>query len=518
MNRTEFLEKIIKSTKRFLGTSLLVSALTVNPFLTENVQSKDFESKIATETAPEVEWDKTFGGSSYDYAHSVQQTIDGGYILAGYTLSFGAGNWDFWLIKTDSNGNKEWDKTFGESECELARSVQQTTDKGYIIAGYTQSFGARECVWLIKTDLDGNMEWDKTFGSSLDDRAYSVQQTIDGGYILAGTTSETLQNQSGNVDSDALLIKTDSNGNKEWTKTFGGSELDAAHSVQQTIDGGYILAGHTKSFGAHGSNFWLIKTDLKGNKEWDKTFGDYAEDQAYSVQQTFDGGYILAGYTTGLDFWLVKTDSDGNKEWDKTFKGGVYQAGYQKAWSVQQTSDNGYIMAGYTYSLGEWNDFWLIKTDQKGNTEWDKILGGPLDDKAYSVQQTIDGGYILAGYTQSFGAGNSDVWLIKLKGDGVRVEENQPKAYSLLQNSPNPFNASTTISFTLPASSFTQLIIYNITGQKVRQLVAETMTAGIHNVMWDGMDDSGNAVSSGVYISQLSNGKLVANGRMVLMK
>ena len=507
------LRQILNSTKRFLGTSLLIGALTVNPFLTENVQSQSLESKIATETAPEVEWGKTLGGSSYDRAYSVQQTSDKGSILAGVTKSFGAGESDFWLIKTDPNGNKEWDKTFGGSRLDSAHSVQQTSDGGYILAGVTQSFGAGESdLWLIKTDSNGNKEWDKTFGGSNVDSAHSVQQTSDKGYILAGLT-----NSFGAGESDFWLIKTDSNGNKEWDKTLGGPNHEYARSVQQTSDGGYILAGLTNSFRAGDWDFWLIKTDAKGDKEWDKTLGGSGDDSAYSLQQTSDKGYILAGYTNSFgagdsDFWLIKTDSNGNKEWDKTFGG----SHFDRAYSVQQTSDGGYILAGYTYSFGAGkSDSWLIKTDPNGDKEWDKTFGGSEYDRAWSVQQTSDNGYILAGGTSSFGAGNEDFWLIKLKGDKIAVENqnNLPENYSLSQNYPNPFNLSTIIQYSIPEPSSVEITIYTIQGQEVRTVDFGEQPAGIYNLQFDG-----NELSSGIYLYRLQTNNFTQTRKMLFLK
>jgi predicted secreted protein len=361
-------------------------------------------------------FNKTFGGSGEDRAVSVQHTSDGGYILAGITASFGAGGWDFWLIKTDANGNKVWDKTFGGSNDDEAYAVQQTSDGGYILAGRTASFGAGGYdAWLIKTDANGNKVWDKTFGGSNYDWATAVQQTSDGGYILAGYTDSF-----GAGGGDAWLIKTDADGNEVWDKTFGGTNTDGAYAMQQTSDGGYILAGITRSSGAGDFDAWLIKTDENGNKVWDTTFGGSNEDWAYAVQQTSDSGYILAGYTRSFgsgsfDGWLIKTDANGNKVWDKTFKG--WNNDY--AFAVQQTSDGGYILAGITSSIGAGGyDAWLIKTDADGNEVWDKTFGGTDLDYAYAVQQTSDSGYILAGYTYSFGVGRTDAWLIKTDAKG----------------------------------------------------------------------------------------------------
>jgi hypothetical protein len=359
--------------------------------------------------APSWEWFKTFGGSEDDSGSSVQQTSDGGFILVGTTTSFGAGGFDVWLIKTDASGNKLWEKTFGGIRDDRGHSVQQTSDGGFILLGWTESFDAREAdVWLIKTDASGNIEWDRTFGGSDRDKGSSVQQTSDGGFILVGYTESF-----GAGWADVWLIKTDADGNKLWDRTFGGSGLDSGSSVQQTSDGGFILVGYTTSFGAGGFDVWLIKTDADGNKLWEKTFGGSRRDWGSSVQQTSDGGFIIVGYTTSFgagDVWLIKTDANGNKQWDRTFGGSDWDEG----WSVQQTSDGGFIIVGWTWSFGAGGpDVWLIKTDANGNKQWDRTFGGSDWDWGFSVQQTSDGGFIIVGSTESFGAGEGDVLLIK---------------------------------------------------------------------------------------------------------
>jgi hypothetical protein len=358
---------------------------------------------------PEAAWNKTFGCSDYDAGGSVQQTSDGGYIIAGWTTCYGSD--DVWLIKTDSSGNEVWNKTFDGGSLDSAFSVEQTSDGGYIIVGETYSSASNFDAWLIKTDSSGNEAWNKTFGGSDWDYGFSVEQTLDGGYIVAGGT-----NSYGAGDYDVWLIKTDSSGNETWNKTFGAGGNDKGWSVQQTSDGGYIIAGYKYSYGSY--DVWLIKTDSSGNGAWAKTFGGSSGDYGRSVKQTSDGGYIIAGYTYSYgagsdDVWLIKTDSSGNETWNKTFGAGGNDEGY----SVQQTSDGGYIIAGRTNSYGAGDyDVWLIKTDSSGNETWNKTFGGSNSDYIYSdsVQQISDGGYIIAGRTNSYGAGDYDVWLIKV--------------------------------------------------------------------------------------------------------
>jgi hypothetical protein len=370
---------------------------------------------ITTPSQP-FTWNKTFGGPGEDWANSVQQTSDGGYILAGFTESFGAGSYDVWLIKANANGDRVWDKTFGGSGDDRAQAVQQTSDGGYILAGYTSSFGAGSSdAWLIKTDANGIEQWDKTFGGTDSEVFWAVQQTSDGGYILAGGIWSNVT-----LNDDAWLLKTDANGNKIWDKTYVAGANNEAYDVHQTSDGGYILAAYTYNWWYYDANAWLIKTDAYGEIVWDKTFGGPGDEDAKSVQQTKDGGYIMAGLTSSFgagsrDTWLIKTDTNGIEQWDKTFGGSITDW----ANAVQQTNDEGYILAGVTESFGAgYRDAWLIKTDANGDKVWDKTFGGSDLEFANDVQQTSDGGYILAGLTYSFGAGNGDAVLIKTDAFG----------------------------------------------------------------------------------------------------
>jgi hypothetical protein len=402
---------------------LTTTVFNANAYVTTNHQSQEMilESAVTLDSG----WYRAFGGKDDDYGYSVLQASDGGFIIAG-TMYFWNGQasnsnvWDAALVKTDINGNKEWQRTYGGRSWDYGFAVQHTADNGYIIAGKTESYGAgQEDAWLIKTDENGFEQWNKTYGDEQINAVGAsscVQQTEDGGYILVGYTFNL------KTDSyDAWLIKTDENGNEQWNKTYGGPDIDVCLSVQQTDDLGYILCGYTYSYGAGLDDVWLIKTDANGNEQWNKTFGGANYDVAYQIQKTADGGYILGGKTAsyGLgsyDFWLIKTDENGVRQWDETYGG----TGSEEAKSVQLTNDGGYVLFGGTDSYGVGGyDFWLVKTDGNGVKQWDKTYGGSRHDYGFCVKQTNDDGYILGGYTSShWEYGGNDFWLVKTDANG----------------------------------------------------------------------------------------------------
>jgi len=310
-----------------------------------------------------VMWDQTYGGPDEDDGNAVQQTDDGGYIIVGRTRSYSNGKTDVWLIKTDEKGNKLWDTTFGYSDFDSGSEVRQTRDGCYVIIGSgNQSGGGRGEALLIKVDSDGNKVWARSFGEKGHNYADEIQQTSDDGFIIIGSSWI-----SGETNSyDMWLIKTDKDGNLMWDKKFDGAGSDHGWSIGQTLDGGFIITGET--YQSHGSddNIWLVKTDENGNTQWENTF----EGRGYSSQQTSDGGFIIAGATmnsTITDFsngLLMKTDSGGNLEWRRTFGGRQPDFFF----SVQQTQDNGYVLTGYTIPWHFWfgSDLWVLKTDSEG--------------------------------------------------------------------------------------------------------------------------------------------------------
>jgi len=358
-------------------------------------------------------WTRTFGGDGNDVGNSVQQTSDGGYIIAGTFSSTSAKMGQVYLVKTNANGVKQWAKTYGGDGNDVGYSVQQTSDGGYIIAGLFSSTSAKgNQVYLIKTNANGGKLWAKTYGGDGYDVGYSVRQTSDNGYIIAGTFSST--SAKGN---QVYLIKTNANGGKLWARTYGGDGYDVGNSVQQTADdGGYIIAG---SFGStsKASQVYLIKTNANGGKLWAKTYGGDGNDYGNSVQQTSNGGYIIAGVDgssgSSVEALLLKTNANGVKLWANTWGGSWYDYGN----SVQQTLDGGYIIAGSLDTMYKDYQVYLIKTNANGKKLWGKAYGDNGFDYGYSVQQTSDGGYIIAGSYESSEKGYQ-VYLVKTGPDG----------------------------------------------------------------------------------------------------
>jgi hypothetical protein len=285
------------------------------------------------------------------------------------------------------------------------------------MAGSTRSFGAgAEDFWLVKTDEFGNVEWNRTYGGPNIDIAHSMVATSDGGYALAGYTASF-----GSGSLDFWLVKTDGSGNVEWNQTYGETGSEWARAVIKTADGGYAIAGETNSLGVGHTDWWLVKTDASGSMQWSKTYGGTENDAVSSLAATPDGGYALAGYTDSFgagtnDFWLVKTDSSGDAEWSQTYGGTEWDLAY----SMVVTSDGGYVLAGYTdsFDAGTGRDFWLVRADASGKMLWNKTYGGTEADVAQSLVATSDGGYALAGSTMSFGAGQKDFWLVVTDGSG----------------------------------------------------------------------------------------------------
>jgi hypothetical protein len=460
---------------------------------------------------PDSLWAHTYGGPLADDASSFVQTADGGYVLAGYTYSFGAGNEDFWLVKTNANGDSVWSRTFGGPGFEGANSLQQTTDGGFILAGFSNSFGGGYNLWLVKTDANGNSSWSRNFGGPGWDGANCVLQTADG-YLLAGLT-----NSYGAGDFDFWLLKTNTNGDSVWSRTFGGPLYEDIFSIQPTTGGGYILAGRTLSYGAGNYDAYLVKTNSSGDSLWTRHFGGPGFETATAVQQTADGGYVFAGITSSYgagneDFWLFKTNSNGDSVWSRTFGG----MSWDRAYSIQKTADGGYILAGRADSYGAGQgDVWLVKTNANGDSLWSRTFGGAAFDGAYFVRQTTDSGFVLAGFTESFGAGGRDFWLVKTRRDPVSAGDTfilHPSSF-VLSVFPNPFNPATEIAFNIPKTGHISLRVFDLLGREAAVLKDGFAEAGSHRVTFNGSD-----LPTGIYFARLDAGGFSQTKKLMLLK
>ena len=377
---------------------------------------------------------KFYGGLNSldgDVGYSIQQTSDGGYIVTGHTYNFGAQAKDILLMKLNATGDTLWTKMYGGLTDDNGYSVIQTLDGGYVIAGSTFILGNGVDVLVIKTNSSGDVQWMKNFGGTSNDGARSVIETADSNLIIAGMTESY-----GAGASDAYLIATNNQGDTLWTKTYGGSQSDELHSVAQCITGGYIMAGYSDSWG---TNSYIIRTDNNGDTLWTKVLAGIGDDYAYSIEQTpSDSGFIFGGtYGVGIsdDMFMAKLDSVGGFSWSKTYGGG----GIDKCYAVRQTADGGYIMAGESSSGLNGNQFmFVVKTDAIGDTLWTRFLGEDFyNNMAHDVQLTNDGGYVVGGFTADIFSTAYKVYIVKLDSNGLVDGCHQFPTYSST-TSPTP--------------------------------------------------------------------------------
>ena len=430
---------------------------------------------------PSIQWQKALGGSEYESARSVLQTIDGGFIATGEAESTDGdvvgnhGGTDIWVVKLDSTGIVKWKKAYGGSDNEWANAIQQTSDNGFVVAGFTESndgdvsgnHGDKD-LWILKLDSEGVILWQKTLGGSYWEEAWSVKQTTDDGFILIGRANSIDGDVTGNNGSlDYWVVKLNSSGNLEWQKSLGGSGFDRGYAVSQTDDGGYIVVGESDSQDGDintplgSSDYWVVKLNFEGKIEWEKSLGGTNLDRGNDIQQTRDGGFIVfgqSGSTNGdvtenhgvYDCWAVKLSPNGTIEWQKALGGSSYEFGQ----SIKQTLDGGFILLGFTTSNdGDvvnndgGADMWVVKLTEDGVLEWQKTLGGTSAERGFSIQQSIDGGYIVAGDTGSNDGdvsenhGQNDFWIVKLSPESTSTSDLSAQH---LQIYPNP--AQNTIS------------------------------------------------------------------------
>jgi hypothetical protein len=479
--------------------------------------------------APSIQWQKTYGGSNYEIANSIRPTFDGGYITAGATSSTDGdvvsthGYGEGWIVKLNSIGTIVWQKAIGGTNSEEINSIWQTSDGGYVATGYSNSNngdiainrGYRD-LFVARLSATGNLLWMKTYGGSGWDEGTGIQQCTDGGFIVCGSTNSSNGNVSFNHGSDDYwLIKLYADGNVEWEKTYGGTNIDIALSVVQTNDGGFAMTGRSSSMngdvtGNLNCAFWIVKTNPIGDIQWQKAVGSYSDISSYCIKQTFDGGFIVTGYSSGVggtvtvsygndDYWVVKLTASGALQWQKSL-GGTYR---DIAYGVDQTSDGGYVVVGRSSStdydvLGNHghDDYWLVRLNSSGNMIWQKSLGGSSNDEARDIHQTPDGGFIIAGNTSTATGdvtnihGGGDFWIVKLNTDPLSSIESEKGNLSVY---PNP--TSSKIQLQVPQGTLINKIgITDILGKKVIEQFGNITSLNVESL------------SPGTYIIQAISG------------
>ena len=471
--------------------------------------------------APDTLWTRTYGGEGNESGFSVQQTSDGGFIITGNTIPSGSGESSIYIIRTNTNGDTLWTKTYGGGFGAYSKSIQQTIDSGFIVSGeFKQGDSSNACVaCLMRINSSGDILWTKTYTRFDWSSFNSVCRTKDEGFIATGWAKSYANNNL----LDVYLVRTNNIGDTLWTKTFGGDKHDQGRSVQQVTDGGYIITGFTESFGAGSDDVYLIRTDSAGDTLWTKTYGGTNYDYGRSVDQTSDEGFVIAGDTRSFgvgqfDFYLLRTDSAGDTLWTKTYVGTAFDQGY----SVNQTNDNGFIIAGATDSSNMFSYVYLIRTNTMGEIEWTKTCGGSKEDMGLCCQQTTDGGFVVVGFTHSFGAGEGDVYLIRLDKETVGIQNDYPFNYL----NPNDFivsynnNNLISIHYTIQYPSSVNLSMYNISGQLVKILFNEYKNAGDHTINFktDNTSSRLSGVSAGVYYFKLTAGESSYTRKAVVVK
>nr|MBN2276123.1 T9SS type A sorting domain-containing protein [candidate division Zixibacteria bacterium] len=475
---------------------------------------------VSTGHAQDLVWQHHHGGVYNENGYAGLETGEGGYLILGNTYSYGAGGFDLYLLKISAAGDTLWTRTIGGIDTDYGYDVVSSGNDGYVLVGSTRSFGSgKKDVYLVCTDSLGSIVWSKTYGGSEDDEGRSVRRTGDHGYIICGTS-----NSWGAGYSDIYLVKTDSLGNLVWSETFGGTGGETGYAVRQTIDGGYIAVGATGSFGTGYSSVYAVRANASGDSLWATTYGGSGADLAYSVEIAGDQGYLIIGATSSsgsgyTDGYLIKTDANGVVLWEKTYGG----TGDDRLYHLCRALDGTYLLTGTTDSYGAGKiDIYLVRTDPAGDTIWTETVGGSNSDYGRMVFQDQLNDYLVIGESYSYSAGGTDVFIVKVGGETTPVLDddpgNLPSGYKLVQNYPNPFNSTTSIEYALPRHADISLTIFNLLGQVVREYRLDRQRAGVHIIQWNGTDQDGYEVASGIYFYRLSAGEYTETRKMLIIK
>lgn len=498
----------------------------------------------------QIKWELSKGGSQPDYAHSINRAADWGFIIAGYSSSSDGdvannqgGRGDFWLVKVSATGDFEWEKTYGGSGMDWAFNVKTTDDRGYVVAGDSRSNdgdvgdnnGSGD-IWVVKLSETGKLEWEKNYGGKLDERAEYVLPTSDTGYIIAGWTKSSDEDVTGHHGSDDYwVLKLDENGELEWQKALGGSNLDRAKSVRETDDGGFIVVGTTRSSDGDISNFkgtediWVVKLKSTGKLEWERTYGGTSGDNGYSIRNTSDGGFIVGGSSFsengdvsenngGWDFWIFKINQYGRIQWERSYGG----SGDEVAYLVRTAPDSGFIAAGETTSNDSdvtgnhgKTDYWLVRLDDTGSIVWQRSLGGIDDDWGRSVSRGRRNGWIMAGGSKSSDGdvtgnkGAIDYWIVKYDttlGTGTKEPLIKRKGIKVF---PNPSDGMVYLNGRFLDRDKATIEVLNPQGRVVARKVKQNNKTGS---VWFDLSN----IKKGLYFIRIFNDKGVKVKKLLL--
>jgi hypothetical protein len=443
-----------------------------------------------------------------DWGNCVNQTSDGGFIIAGETQSYGAGITDVYLVRVNSKGDTVWTRTYGGIQSDCGNSVLQTSDGDFVTTGYID-----KKVCLIRTNSNGVNTWTKLYSVRpvyTIQSGFSVLQANDDGFMITGEAV-----CFGPFLYDAFMIRTNTGGDTLWTKIYGGINSDCGNSVVKTNDGGFIVSGWTSSFSSGDKDVYAVHTNATGDTVWTKTYGKTVSDEeGNSVHQTNDGGFVFTGASNlkgifNKDVYLIRTNAKGDTLWTKTYGGDSLDQGF----CVDQTSDNGFIITGTTYSSGAgMDDIYLIRTNAGGETLWTKTVGGTNIDYSRFVQQTSDGGFIVVGTTASFGVGGTDIYLIRLSNEATGIRNLNTADCSGGAENVVFYDRNThsiTIRYTIKSFSSASIIAYDIQGRLIKTLIDKTLLKGSYTVNWDILQENSTPVGGGVYFFVIqANGHL----------
>ncbi len=428
-------------------------------------------------------WERTYGGSAADGFRSAIPTSDGGIVAVGYTYSFGAGDVDVFVVRTDASGDTLWMRAFGGPSPDYGYGVCETGDGAYVVAGYTMSLGAgAEDVYLLKIDDAGNVLWTKTYGGAGLDEARSVCSTSDGCVIVAGQTYSL-----GAGSADVYVLKIDANGDTLWTRACGGERSDWAEGVCETADGCYGTSGTTGSFNTT-RDAYMLKIDPSGALVWEQRYGStaaYREDYATGVCALPDSGMASTGWRSDQDHGdpcqvgFLQVDGAGVQTMYRRYTAPYIEYGN----SIARMTVDGYVVCGAVKDpTTHKNDLLLVRREESSAWGWSQVLGGAGSDRGCSIVGAGEGYFIVAGYTESSGNGRFDGWLRKLREPVTSVPSSEAVETGLRFEvpNPNPFRPMTTLRFSLPVDARVDLAVYDVAGRRVAVLASGTLEHGDH--------------------------------------